>query len=87
MDIESINPNFPWKTLFQSLTTHNTINNNSKNPFLTNTFATSIENSTPSVSLTLTKDHIFISDCTNGQSKPVGQVPLSFDIKFEVLHQ
>ena len=87
MDIESTNPNFNWKTIFLPLSTQNANNNDPKTHLLTNTFATSIENPTSSLSLTLTHNHIFISDCTNGQPKLVGQVSLSFDLKFEVLHQ
>lgn len=82
MDIESTNPNFDWKTIFQPLTTQTPPINQNQSTFLTNTFTTSIENSSPSISLTLSQDKVLLSEAGRGQGSILGQVLLSFDLKF-----
>ena len=82
MDIESTNPNFDWKTIFQPLTTQPPTTNQNQSTFLTNTFMTSIESSSPSISLTLSQEKLLISEAGRGQGGTLGQVLLSFDLKF-----
>ena len=82
MDIESTNPNFDWKAIFQPLTTQHPPTNQNQSTFLTNTFMTSIENSSSSISLTLLQDKVLLSEAGRGQGNTLGQVLLSFDLKF-----
>lgn len=82
MDIESTNPNFDWKTIFKPLNTQHPSTINPQPNFITNFFSTSIEKTSSSVSLTLTQDRLLLSEAGRGQTNPIGQIPLSFDLKF-----
>ena len=66
MDIESSNPAFDWKTIFQPINTQNAHQLNSKSALITNSFSTTMENSSPSLSLTLTKEALILSEGSNG---------------------